>query len=117
METKMSGTLIDGDLRRRGYNVVEQVRTEVDRQLELWGEQHWPDGTAFPHAKTYADSARNRCNMAAVAGKVTWRDILDEEIAEAYAEDDLEKLSRELVQVAAVAVSWVRDIKQRRTND
>ena len=38
-------------------------------------------------------------------GRGTWRHILAEEVAEAYAETG-DALSTELVQVAAVAVQW-----------
>lgn len=42
-----------------------------------------------------------------------WRHILDEEVAEALAETDPERLRAELVQVAAVAVQWIEALDRR----
>lgn len=38
---------------------------------------------------------------------VTWVHLVREEIAEAFQEDDPERLAEELIQVAALCVSWV----------
>lgn len=43
----------------------------------------------------------------------TWMELLREEVSEAFCEDDPVRLREELVQVAAVAVSWVEDIDTR----
>jgi hypothetical protein len=60
-----------------------------------------------------AEHAKAMTDAAAEAGVVTWRDILHEEVCEAFAETDPEALRAELVQVAAVAVKWVEAIDRR----
>lgn len=40
------------------------------------------------------------------AGRPTWVHLVREEVAEAFEEDDPERLKAELVQVAALCVSW-----------
>lgn len=91
--------------------VLDLVYAERVRQVEKWGEQNHPDGTH--HSPIHADMVRRDCERAFRDGRGTWRHILSEEVAEAYAETDPEKLRAELVQVAAVAVAWVEAIDRR----
>jgi hypothetical protein len=44
---------------------------------------------------------------------VTWVHLVREEVAEAFAESDPERLEAELIQVAALCVSWVEKIRAR----
>lgn len=99
-----------------------EIREERRRQDAKWGEQNHPDGTGATCEPVplwggidFADWAKTRTDELARAGLVTWRDILMEEVAEAFAEDDIDLLRRELVQVAAVAAQWVEAIDRRRT--
>lgn len=46
-------------------------------------------------------------------GKPTWAHLVREEIAEAFQEADPERLREELIQVAALAVSWVETLDAR----
>jgi hypothetical protein len=46
-------------------------------------------------------------------GVPTWMLLVREEIAEAFKESDPERLTAELVQVAALCVSWVEAIRRR----
>jgi len=92
---------------------VTAVDIERLAQLAKWGEQKHPDGTGTVEQQKYAETARRWCQDAFGSGYGTWADILDEEVAEAKAERDLVKLRAELVQVAAVAAAWVRDIDTR----
>ena len=108
------------------------VALERARQNLKWGEQNHPDGTgpqtlplheavrgpgSVEGDKHYAFGlalmAKQATDHAARAGTVTWRDILLEEVLEAFAEDDLTKLRTELVQVAAVAEQWAEAIDRR----
>lgn len=95
----------------RGGSAVEvlaDVYDEINRQDVMFGGQSGhPDGTADEPAfdTMCADNARRVCQQAFAEGRGTWRHILQEEVAEAYAETGAE-LSTELVQVAAVAVQW-----------
>ncbi|MEV1201702.1 hypothetical protein [Microbispora rosea] len=92
----------------------EEVRAELARQNAKWGVQDHPDGTHnCPDTRAYADMAREWCQSAAEAGEVTWQHILNEEVAEAFAEEDPERLFVELLQVEAVARQWRMSIRRR----
>jgi alpha-D-ribose 1-methylphosphonate 5-triphosphate synthase subunit PhnH len=108
--------------------IAVEVLRERDRQDAKWGEQNHPDGTGvhvlafddFGHATLVemtgpwiAEVAKVNTDEAAKAGTVTWGHILFEEVTEAFAEDDPEKLRTELIQVAAVAQQWVGAIDRR----
>lgn len=95
-------------------DVLDYVAEERLNQIEKWGEQHHEDGTGasgWEHAanlwKAYND------NLVSLRGDTDWTGILLEEVYEALAEADVEKLRAELIQVAAVAVAWVEDIDSR----
>lgn len=104
--------------------VLVEVKGERLRQEAKWGEQNHPNGTgdiwefcSGQHtgwAKDAADDARRRCQEASTK---PWGDtyalILNEEVAEAFAEDDPALVREELIQVAAVAVAWVEAIDRR----
>jgi hypothetical protein len=96
--------------RREPFAAVTAERAKQDSK---WGEQNHPDGTGEPHEAVLAEAKRRLCETAAGAGALTWRDILDEEVAEAFAETDPARLRAELVQVAAVAVAWIEAIDRR----
>lgn len=112
--------------------IAVEVLHERDRQDAKWGEQNHPDGTAGPirwlrylayvvpggelraaTADEIAAAAKTATDTAAESGEVTWRDILLEEVAEAFAEVDSAKLRAELVQVSAVAQQWIGAIDRR----
>lgn len=90
--------------------VLCDVAVERDCQRRRWGEQNLPDGTGDTAARLSADAAKDMCSRAMKAGTVTWRNVLAEEVAEAFAEADPAKLRAELVQAAAVAVQWIECI-------
>ncbi|GAA4586944.1 hypothetical protein GCM10023194_34500 [Planotetraspora phitsanulokensis] len=92
--------------------VLADVTAERVAQDAIWGVQELPDGTG-PQGLPEADRARQAVEDAAARGLPTWRDILYEEVMEAFAEDDPERLRAELIQVAAVAVKWVQALDQR----
>lgn len=101
--------------------IYSEIAAERTRQDEKWGEQNHPDGTGpevpwtfYPHkAKLLADAFRAETKHKASLGTVTWLDILLEEVAEGFAEEDPGKLRAELIQVAAVCVEWVAAIDRR----
>ncbi|HET6917266.1 MAG TPA: hypothetical protein VFH56_14325 [Acidimicrobiales bacterium] len=97
-----------------GAAVTREVIQERVRQEAKWGEQNHPDGTG-PTIPTLnaAERARYECDYAHRNGNGTWRHILYEEVAEAFAEIDPKRLREELIQVAAVAVAWVEAIDRR----
>jgi phosphoglycolate phosphatase len=92
--------------------VLADVTAERVAQDARWGVREHPDGTG-PELRPEADRARQAVEDAAARGLPSWRDILYEEVMEAFAEDDPERLRAELIQVAAVAVKWVQALDQR----
>ncbi len=111
-------------------DILIEIDSERDRQDEKWGEQNHPDGTGInwmdqitpafgwsenPSEHT-ANLAKRSTNRAAKNGKLTFLQILLEEVAEAFAETDTKKLRTELIQVAAVAAQWVEAIDRREGN-
>lgn len=97
----------------RTAKVVVQFVKERRAQNEKWGKQEHPDGTGLLGDKERADHARATCQGLAAHGKVAWRDILFEEVAEAFAEKDISTLRTELVQVGAVTTAWLEHIEER----
>lgn len=94
-------------------DLAHEVLAEVDRQYEMWGEQNHPDGTNLTHDIELAQDVK-RLNAEFVrTNNLTWRDILWEEVREVFAEEDPGPLREELLQVAAVAISWVNAIDRR----
>lgn len=91
---------------------IRDVINELARQDSLWGEQNHPNGTGMTGDKERADAARHVCNTMFRTGSGTWRDILNEEVQEAFAENDPDALREELIQVAAVAIAWVESINR-----
>ncbi|MFD9249573.1 hypothetical protein [Streptomyces bottropensis] len=92
---------------------AEAVDAERQRQWKQWGDQKHPDGTGLPGDVLRADNAREVCDAMAARGETTWRGILAEEVAEAFAETDPEKLLVELDQSAAVIAAWRYDLLRR----
>lgn len=95
--------------------VSADVRTERDRQEARWGVLSYPDGTGRPGDEETAQALKAACK-ANTPEQDNWRDILAEEVAEAFAETDPAALRAELVQVAAVAQAWAEDIDRRGDN-
>lgn len=92
----------------------DAVAAEVVRATEKWPNTDVPDGHVSGGRKTWMTIAQNWCDRATAEGIVTWRDILDEESAEALAESDPSKLETELIQVATVCLRWIRSLRMRR---
>lgn len=96
------------------------------RQLKKWGDQRHPDGTNTSQDDTaHADLYRNITEELAREGRLTWRAILKEEIAETFAcspvtgpgdairRDGEPDLESEMVQSAAVLAAWHSDVCRR----
>lgn len=102
--------------------VLKEVAEERGRQDARWGEQNHHDGTGpltlflgarVPEEHTYADIRERATEMTdwrTKSGMVSYADILLEEVFEAMAESDQDRLREELVQVAAVTVAWIEKI-------
>lgn len=94
-------------------DTVMEVLRERKRQDKKWGQQNHSDGTGLPGDVAAAQEAKDTCERAFKHGTGTWRDILEEEVKEAYAESDEDKLYTELIQVSAVACGWAEAIRRR----
>lgn len=93
--------------------ILSEVAAEMARQDARWGEQNHPDGTGLPGDAVAATVARTAADHAALQERLTWRKILAEEVAEAFAETDPALLRAELVQVEAVCAQWRTAIDRR----
>ena len=94
--------------------VADKVWRERLRQISKWGLQTRPSGTSAREWKPFEDFAKALYDRKIEQGRLTWVDILKEEVFEAFAEEDPEKLAIELVQVMAVAASWLQDMHLKR---
>lgn len=105
----------DGDAGVPGSlaRVLADVAAERAAQDVRWGMQVLPDGTGGERAAAESDAARHATDTAARAGALTWRHVLAEEVMEAFAETEPDRLRAELVQVAAVAVKWAQALDRR----
>lgn len=96
--------------------LLKAVQREQDRQVAKWGVQNHPSFTPGDPEKYEAlyrvtEDIKARNDLAAKNGGLAWESILLEEVFEAGCEwQDNEALKVELIQVAAVALSWVESI-------
>jgi hypothetical protein len=102
-------------------DILNGVAHERLRQIAKWGDRIALDGTSLPDGTGLsnvdyweAEWAKQDVEISTNNEELTWRLILTEEVLEAFAESDLDKLERELIQVSAVAVAWIRDIRSRK---
>ena len=91
--------------------IYDDYLDERIRQEEKFPDQHLPDGTSdSAFMLLIRDAFRDYTDAAAREGTLTWRHVLGEEVAEAFAEVEPAKLRAELVQVMATAGRWIEDI-------
>lgn len=88
-------------------SVLDAIKEERSRQDFKWGIQNHPNGTGSKGDANRARLCKIECAVAVERNILTWRDILIEEVYEAFAESDTLKLREELIQVMAVAAAWV----------
>lgn len=94
--------------------ILAEIGEERERQDRKHGaEQNIPDGTGSITFQQLRDRAIALTDARTAKGTVTWADVLTEEVFEALAEGDREKLRTELIQSAAVCVKWVEHIDRR----
>jgi hypothetical protein len=93
------------------------VALERKRQDTKWGPQNHPTGCFFSRENAHDEAARKaEFEHLAKMGKMTWRAILAEEVAELFNTASDEEAYTEAVQVAAVAVAMAESIRRRRDN-
>ena len=112
--------------------LLQAVADEQARQVEKWGEQNHPDISLYlpkdtdpervaqssdrireSYARSAEDTKRTNDRIVEADQILGWDTILLEEVYEALEEADPEKLIVELIQVAAVALSYVEAIERR----
>lgn len=92
--------------------VLEAIAAERRAQERLYGAQDLPDDTS-PVFQAEVDRARWKLQIAADNHELTYRHLFAEEVAEAFAETDPDRIERELIQAAAVAVQWIQALHRR----
>jgi hypothetical protein len=102
--------------RSQDIGILNEIGLERVRQDAKWGEQNHPDGTNNKWTEV-ATGMKLKCDSKSSRGQLTFRDIFEEEIWEAYSETDPDLLRAELVQCAAVLVNWIGAIDRRKKND
>jgi hypothetical protein len=118
----------DMSFNREVEAVLADIREERLRQEEKWGQQNHgmysrhERGTAHgevyvnekmaQHFGVIADETKQDNDMFVASGVLGWDSILMEEVYEALAELDPEKLYDELIQVAAVAAAAAESVKR-----
>jgi hypothetical protein len=93
--------------------VMIDAGKRVKAQEDRWGVTSHPHGTGRPADRAEVTEAKRRTVLAFDSGEGTWRHILDEEVAKARAEAHDPFLRAQLLEVAAVCVSWAKDIDRR----
>lgn len=94
--------------------IHEEIETELARALAKYPDcASLPDGTGGAGRKTYETIARNACDRAYREGRLTHAHVFEEETSEVLAAEDPTSLRKELVQVGAMIVKWVRDIDRK----
>ena len=96
-------------------HIFEEIAAERKRQHEKWGEQNMP---------MLVGDINNRALEMALANckarqeiVVSWFDILQEEVFEAFLETEPKKQRIEMIQVAAVAVQIIEYLNRRIHDD
>jgi hypothetical protein len=89
--------------------ITHEVVGECINQMDKHGVEDLPNGTGG-YFGGKAAIYRGYTEEAVRLRSLTWRHILLEEVYEALAEEDPERLRTELLQVAAVCASWIASI-------
>lgn len=91
--------------------ILDEVSAERRNQDSTFGQQDHINGTGGSAYEDLLDYQRTEYKNAEV---MSWDLILLEEVYEALAESNRERLRQELVQVAAVCIAWIEAIDRRK---
>lgn len=107
--------------------VLNDVRAERARQFARYGNNDdLLDGTGQAWLQPFSSASSREAERGfrddyemreRWHGKPTWVRLVREEVAEAFQETDPARLREELVQVAALAVSWIEKLDARKTEE
>ncbi len=91
-----------------------KVDNERIQQNKKWGQQNHPNSSSSWESSVYlATNYRVRCDTAAKNKRLTWEDILLEEVYEALAEREPTKIREELIQTMAVCKAWIECLDRK----
>jgi len=95
--------------------IFAEIAEERRRQDAKWGIQNHPvrDDRESPWLQEQAETYRKICDIKAHEKRLTWYDIIIEEMFEAFAEDTPESQRAELVQMVAVGHAIIECIDRR----
>lgn len=95
--------------------ILDDVNAERIRQDQKWGPLSYQVGSNAREFEMPSESrAQSLCDQAHKDGKLTWGHILVEELAEVLDSFSEEEREKELIQLAAVAVWAVEDLRRKR---
>lgn len=109
----------------RTLRVLRRVMEERERQVARYGHNtDLEDGTGpetrwlgpyteQPATQVELTLRRDYLEFEEETGKPTWVHLIREEVAEAFCESDPERLKEEVLQVAALCVSWLEKLDAR----
>lgn len=104
------------------FKIYDEISIEINNQIQKWGIQNHPSldqtllnrkggCTPLRMCQEYQIPseiiAKQKCDNAFIKGEGTYAHIALEEFAEVVSEFDPVKRRQELVQLAAVCVSWI----------
>ncbi len=105
-----------GPLMKSVLSDVAKSRHNADGLLGYFRD--YPDrshtGPTLGRDKEAARDAVRRITEAQRAGKLTWRHLIESEVAEVFTENEPEKLRKALVCLAAQSVAWVEALDRRK---
>ena len=87
--------------------LIERMIEEHEHARAKHGPQMYPNGTGEDSSMwVILDQVRTLVSLKTDLKTVTWFEVLFEEVLEVAAERDPEKMKKELLQVASVALAW-----------
>jgi len=94
-----------------------EIEIEIRRAEKLHGLDPIPLGMGGDEfLAAYAEQMKRLCDEYRKLGNCTWRIVLEEEVAEAIAEHEPEKIREELIQVMAVCARIIRQMERDNAN-
>lgn len=93
---------------------LRRVLAELINERQHLASGPYPDGTTpDEHAQEDAERAAAVASLNDTLGRLTWRHVLDMDIAQAYAQTDPAELRQWLISAAATCAAWAQDIDRR----